>query len=718
MKRINAWPFVLFTALAVPLLVFAFPDPPARNTGAPGDGSCAGCHNGVLNSGAGKAVLNFPGALTYTPGVTQHLSVTVSDPTEKRWAFQLTARLASNLSSGQAGSFTATDTVNTHVICDGGSCASPTAVQFMQNTSTGTRAGTTGSSMWTFDWAPPSSNVGNVAFYLIGMGATNNGGTNGDNMYTATYTLTPAAATPPPTLSASPSSLNFTYQQGGSVPPSQSISVTSSGTALTFVATSSGGSWLSALALSVTTPGTVSVSVNPAGLAPGTYNGTVTITSAGAAGSPQTAAVKLVVSAGNATSSLAVSPSTLQFTYQTGGLTPPSQSLMITSTTSTSLSYSAAATTQSGGSWLTVGPASGTTPGSVTVLASPSGLAAGTFNGTVTITSSGAVNSPQIVPVTLTVSNPSPTSGSSLIATPSSLTFSEQGGGSGGGGEREGNSQRGVSHHKSIKVTSNGGPLNFTVTYSGSPWLSVSPAGGTTPGFISVSVNSRGMHTGSYSGTIELSAPGSQGISVPVTLSVTGSSGGGGDSGEGGSSGGGGAQASGLSTQPYVYDPTSSGAVAAQWVDHIGAPVQNGTNGARQGLLLSKNATAPAEAQAGVIITNAEGLTLTELGFDVRDGGQCSAISPHFVVVTTDGAVHVVGGCGKGTTLPAPVIGWKRMRFDPSKPDQASPPITPGEQVKSLAVIVDQGPESGPSAAGGLVVLDNIDINGVLIGKQ
>jgi len=293
MKRISAWPFVLFTVLVVPLLVFAFPDPPARSTTAPGDTPCTSCHSGVLNSGPGSAAATFPGGLTYTPGVTQHLSVTVSDPTEKRWAFQFTARLASNLSSGQAGSFTATDTVNTHVICDGGSCASATAVQFMQNTTAGTHAGTTGSSTWTFDWTPPASNVGNVNFYLIGMGATNNGGTSGDNIYTATYTMTPAAAATP-TLSASPNSLNFTYQQGNPNPASQSISVTSSGTPLSFVATSSGGSWLSALALGVTTPSTVSVSVNPAGLAPGTYNGTVTITASGATGSPQTVAVTLV----------------------------------------------------------------------------------------------------------------------------------------------------------------------------------------------------------------------------------------------------------------------------------------------------------------------------------------------------------------------------------------------------------------------------------------
>jgi len=45
---------------------------------------------------------------------------------------------------------------------------------------------------------------------------------------------------------------------------------------LTHAATRSGGTWLSAAPTSGTTPGTVSVSVNPVGLAPGTYNGMVT----------------------------------------------------------------------------------------------------------------------------------------------------------------------------------------------------------------------------------------------------------------------------------------------------------------------------------------------------------------------------------------------------------------------------------------------------------
>jgi hypothetical protein len=106
-------------------------------------------------------------------------------------------------------------------------------------------------------------------------------------------------------------------------------------------------------------------------------------------------------------------------------------------------------------------------------------------------------------------------------------------------------------------------------------------------------------------------------------------------------------------------------------------------------------------------------MTLTELGYDIRNGGQCTATSPRFVVVTSDDVVHKIG-CSTGASQPAPATGWKRLRFDPANPAQTAPVIQSGSKVKSIYLVLDAGPESGAS----LVVLDNIDINGTLIGKQ
>jgi len=130
-------------------------------------------------------------------------------------------------------------------------------------------------------------------------------------------------------------------------------------------------------------------------------------------------------------------------------------------------------------------------------------------------------------------------------------------------------------------------------------------------------------------------------------------------------------------------------------------------------LLLSKTSAASVQAQAVVVIHNAEGITLTELEYDIRNGGQCTAKSPRFVVVTSDDAVHKIG-CALGTAQPSPATGWKRLRFDPSNPAQTAPAITPGSKVKSIHIVLDDGPETGPS----MVVLDNININGMFIGQQ
>src|SRR5262245_50740531 len=110
----------LFAALiaAAPIALFAYvtgPDP--RLTGAPGDDTCTFCHTGAVNSGSGSVKITAAGGNTYTPGVKQRLQVEVADPTQRRWGFELTARLVSDLKNGQAGTLTSIDK-NTQVICD------------------------------------------------------------------------------------------------------------------------------------------------------------------------------------------------------------------------------------------------------------------------------------------------------------------------------------------------------------------------------------------------------------------------------------------------------------------------------------------------------------------------------------------------------------------------------------------------------------------------
>src|SRR5437773_7930737 len=86
--------------------------PPPRYSGAPGDnmGACTSCHQGQpLNSGQGSVKILLPNGNSYSAGVSQHIMVQVSDPQQRRWGFQMSARLKSNQVTGQAGDFSATD---------------------------------------------------------------------------------------------------------------------------------------------------------------------------------------------------------------------------------------------------------------------------------------------------------------------------------------------------------------------------------------------------------------------------------------------------------------------------------------------------------------------------------------------------------------------------------------------------------------------------------
>lgn len=111
----------------------------------------------------------------------------------------------------------------------------------------------------------------------------------------------------------------------------------------------------------------------------------------------------LVVYNGSATTAgpaIGVNPASMSFSATVGGSNPANQSLSITNTGGGTLNWSAS----SNASWLSVSPTSGTAPSTATVSVNITGLAAGTYNGAITISAPGASNTPLSVPVTLTVS--------------------------------------------------------------------------------------------------------------------------------------------------------------------------------------------------------------------------------------------------------------------------------------------------------------------------
>jgi uncharacterized protein (TIGR03437 family) len=118
-----------------------------------------------------------------------------------------------------------------------------------------------------------------------------------------TFPVTLEISDPIPVVTANPASLMFTYTTSdAAAPAAQPVTITSSDGAVATTVSVTGGAWLSATPTSVLAiagiPGTESVSVNPAGLAPGAYTGIVKFTPSTTGSTPISVTVTLNVSAG------------------------------------------------------------------------------------------------------------------------------------------------------------------------------------------------------------------------------------------------------------------------------------------------------------------------------------------------------------------------------------------------------------------------------------
>lgn len=106
----------------------------------------------------------------------------------------------------------------------------------------------------------------------------------------------------PATLTASTATLTYSFVTGGTAPLSQPVVMMTTGGALTASITVSGGAWLKAspsgsIAL-VGLPAAITVTVDPSGLAPGSYAGKIVFASLTAANKSVTVNVILAVTAG------------------------------------------------------------------------------------------------------------------------------------------------------------------------------------------------------------------------------------------------------------------------------------------------------------------------------------------------------------------------------------------------------------------------------------
>jgi adhesin/invasin len=199
--------------------------------------------------------------------------------------------------------------------------------------------------------------------------------------------------------------MRFDQSFGGPPPDAQEASINSvTNSSLSWTATST-APWLTVSPLAGVTPAAIVVSANGAGLAPGVYGGLVTVSEPN--GDQQSTLVTFTISD---TAELLAQPSQLAFlTVAEAGqqpVPPAPQKILLTSVNSDdSISYQAVAQVQtpSGGTWLSVSPSTGATPGSVTVAADPAGLQPGIYAGFVSIIPSDAGIPPVLVSITFVV---------------------------------------------------------------------------------------------------------------------------------------------------------------------------------------------------------------------------------------------------------------------------------------------------------------------------
>jgi uncharacterized protein (TIGR03437 family) len=225
LKKILWGAFGAAIAIFPTILMAHYDGPDSGHTGAPvtdDPNSCAAammCHGntngtgGPINHYGGSVTATFSTGSSYVPGGAPiTINVTATDPVNTHFGFQMTARVSSTASTKspqQAGTFT-TSNPNIIVLCNddnlrppSGSCSTSFPYEYIEHYFGTYNLVYTTSQSYQFTWTPPSTSVGNVTFYVAGNVVNYDGAADPqDHVYTANYTLSPAAALPPPTIAA------------------------------------------------------------------------------------------------------------------------------------------------------------------------------------------------------------------------------------------------------------------------------------------------------------------------------------------------------------------------------------------------------------------------------------------------------------------------------------------------------------------------------------
>lgn len=173
--------------------------PSAGLTGAPSEGNCTSCHSGsAITSGSNWSNISLThngGNAEYIPDSTYTFTLTTTHSGINKYGFELTALTSSG--NNPAGTLSAP---NSSVQKKTNTVSGKTR-EYIMHTSGGTAA-SSNAITWTFNWKAPSSDVGDIKFY-VALNATNSGSnTSGDQVYLKNFTFKLSSQMPRPRIYA------------------------------------------------------------------------------------------------------------------------------------------------------------------------------------------------------------------------------------------------------------------------------------------------------------------------------------------------------------------------------------------------------------------------------------------------------------------------------------------------------------------------------------
>ncbi|MGA3042459.1 MAG: IPT/TIG domain-containing protein [Bryobacteraceae bacterium] len=326
--------------------------------------------------------------------------------------------------------------------------------------------------------------------------------------------LTPSPYFPQPLQLAYATPISWSWQQGTPPPSAATVSIAGNFPFQVSVPASSfipsGINWLNVTPTSGTGPATLVITPNLVSLKPGFYSAAISVTPVIPASLTGVLAAQTVTISVSLTVSAAplLSWSGDSYFPAAPGSQPTSNTVTIGSNGSTAAFKAAAAST---GNWLSVSPASGSTPANLTLTANPGQLPDGYYTGAITV--AGPANT-LIIPVTMQIYSLPPNGLSSM---PAALSFALV---TGTATEQYFNDQ-----DVAIEPLEVGRNIQFSAsTSSGGNWLSVSFETAGVPSSLDVNASAAGLQPGTFQGTINVTSTGYLPLQIPVTLVVLPSS--------------------------------------------------------------------------------------------------------------------------------------------------------------------------------------------------